>query len=297
MSNFWKNKNVLFIGDSITASKEYPKVIEESLGINVFYHCKSGADIVSMVDGERGLSGIYNELSDFEGILRPLTADSVRNMDLIVFFGGYNNILYGGYNGNNCFPGNPGDLYNPDGTGQDTLAGIMQYAIERIYEELARAKNTTCRILIVTVDCAGKNKWINVDGCSEIEPNSGKSYKNYACVQKAVAEINLIPCCDLFHTSGINKHTWCCFGAESESFDPHYTMYPLNEAGEILSNEFIKYEHGKYYYQIRNNGVILEQYNEHVPYPYNRDQLHKSSAGYQRIGEVILGAIISAYGI
>lgn len=39
MKSKWNNKKVLFIGDSITARKEYPKVIEEILGIQSFYHC------------------------------------------------------------------------------------------------------------------------------------------------------------------------------------------------------------------------------------------------------------------
>ncbi len=299
INSYWKDKKVLFIGDSITAKKEYPKVIEERLGIQAFYHCKNGAHIVAMVDGEKGLDGTYDE-ADTEDILRPLTKNDVADKDLIVFYGGYNNLLYGGhggYRGKSCIPGKLGDLYHPDGTGEDTIAGIMQYAINRIYEELAKAGNTDCRILIVTVDCAGKNQWVNADGNSEFPANSGKSYKNFAVMQKVVAEANSLPCCDLFHTSGINKHTWCWFAAEPEELNLYYALHLLNEAGEVVSNEYTEYKHGESYYQKRDNKIVLEQYNEHAPYPYNRDQLHKSAAGYRRIGEVITGAIISAYGI
>lgn len=292
--SIWKFKKVLFIGDSITARREYPKVIEQTLGIQSFYHCKDGAHIVAMVDGERGLDGAYDDSPE---LLRPLTTDEVADKDLIVLYGGYNNLLYGGYKDRSCDPGKPGDLYRPDGTGQDTIAGVMQYAINRIYEELAKANNLTCRLLIVTVDCTGKNQWVNADGNSEFPPNSGRSYKNTAMIQKVVAENNGLPCCDLFHTSGINSHTWRVFGAEADALDSTYTPYLLDEQGNAVSKEYIQYKRHGFYNQIRDGKVVREQYSGYAPYPYNRDQLHKSVAGYRRIGEVIAGAIIAAYGI
>ncbi len=296
MGGYWKNKKVLFIGDSLTVRREYPKVIEEILGIKSFYHCKDGAHIVGMVDGERGLDGVYDDVTNDGSVLKPLDANEVADKDLIVLYGGYNNLLYGGYGGRSCLPGKVGDLYRRDGSGEDTIAGVMQYAINRIYEELAKADNLTCRLLIVTVDCAGKNGWVNADGYSEFPPGSGKSFEYTANIQKAVAESNLLPCCDLFHSSGINRYTWCMFGAEASAFDARYSPYLLDENGVATSNEFVCYRRGHYYYQIRNGKVVLEQYNSNVPYPYNGDQLHKSSAGYRRIGEVIAGAIITAYG-
>lgn len=291
-NGYWKDRKVLFIGDSITARREYPKAIENMLGIRSFYHCKDGAHIVAMVDGERGLDGVY----DSPELLRPLTADEVADKDLIVFYGGYNNLLYGGYRMSSCDPGKPGDIYRPDGTGEDTIAGVMQYAINRIYEELAKANNTACRLMIVTVDWTGKNQWVNADGNSEFPPNSGRSYKNTAIIQKAVAERNALPCCDLFHTSGINPHTWCVFGAEAEARNEAFTPHLLDEKGNTVSDEYIVYAHQQAYYQLRDGKVVLEPYTGYVPYPYNRDQLHKSVAGYRRIGEVIAGSIIAAYG-
>lgn len=293
MHEFWRDKKVLFIGDSMTARGKYPHVIEEMLGIQAFYHCKDGAHIVAMVDGERGLDGAYEEAPD---ALRPLTKEEVQDKDLIVLFGGYNNILYGGHKGRSCAPGKPGDLYKPDGTGEDTIAGVMQYAINRIYEELAKADNVACRLLIVTVDCTGKNQWLNADGYSEFPPHSGKSYEKTAVVQKAVAQRNGLPCCDLFHTSGINPYTWCVFCADAESLNKEYTPYLLDEQGTVLSDEYLQYRHMESYYQIRDGKVVLEQYAGYAPYPYNNDQLHKSPAGYRRIAEVVAGSMIAAYG-
>ena len=51
----WKNRKVLFIGDSLTARRIYPKVIQEIIGIEPYYHCKGGAGLKGMVDGENGI--------------------------------------------------------------------------------------------------------------------------------------------------------------------------------------------------------------------------------------------------
>ena len=114
--------------------------------------------------------------------------------------------------------------------------------------------------------------------------------------QISVAERNAIPCCDLFHTSGINHHTWAYFSASPYPDNPNFTPYRLNENGYPFSSERIRYVTGESYYQIRDGKGVLEKYEGTVPFPYIADQLHKSPAGYRRIGEVIAGAIIAAYG-
>lgn len=285
---YWQGKKVLFIGDSITARRVYPEAIKDILGIETFYHCRGGRGILAMVDGDRGLQGDYSDFSPTADLLLPLTAEEVKGMDLVVLYGGYNNIGYD--------RGQAGDLYAPDGSGQNTIAGFMQYAINRIYEKLEKADNIGCRLLVVTVDCPGKGMWINADGYTEYKPGTDKSFKTMAKVQRDVAAYNSLPVCDLFNTSGINRRTWNYFSFESTPRNEHYSPYLLDENGKPVDNTEIKYEKGKSYYQIRDGKVVLEQYNEPAPYPYNRDQLHKSPAGYRRIGEVIAGSIISAYG-
>ena len=286
--SFWQNKKVLFIGDSITARRVYPEVVKEILGIETYYHCRGGRGIMDMVDGDRGLDGDYSDFSPTADLLLPLKAEDVADMDLIVLYGGYNNI--------HRDTGKAGDLYALDGSGQKTVAGYMQYAINRIYEELEKADNLGCRILIVTVDCPGKNTWVNVDGYTESKPGMGNSFEAMANVQCDVARYNSLPVCDLFHTSGINRRTWNYFSFENSPKNENYSPYLLDENGNPVDMTEIRYEKGKSYYQIRGGEVVLEEYNEIAPYPYNRDQLHKSPAGYRRIGEVIAGAIIKAYG-
>lgn len=284
----WNGRKVLFVGDSLTARRIYPEVVKEILGIEPFYHCKGGASLKSMVDGDHGIGGNYDNETDADGVLRPLLPQDVAGMDLIV--------VYGGYNNRGLENGTVGDLYKADGTGQNTFAGHMQYVIDRIYENLYAADNMTCRLLIVTVDCPGKYPWADADGYAELQPGTGTSFVAMADMQKQVAAYNAIPCCDLCHTSGINRHTWAWFSASADPVNPDYSPYRLDENGNPVSKERIRYVLGESYYQVRDGKVILEKYEAKAPYPYNGDQLHKSPAGYRRIGEVIAGAIIAAYG-
>ena len=118
----WQGRKVLFIGDSLTAKRIYPEVVKDILGIETFYHCKGGASLKSMVDGDNGIGGDYDNETDASGVLRPLTASDVAGMDLVV--------LYGGYNNRNLDIGEAGDLYRADGT----VAGEISVSIgENIY--------------------------------------------------------------------------------------------------------------------------------------------------------------------
>lgn len=287
-SGYWEGKKVLFIGDSLTAARKFPNTIKEKLGINIHYHCKGGVGLVAMVDGDNGKGGDYDNTTDAAGILRPLSVEDVKGSELIVFFGGYNN--------RGTSDGKVGDCYNPtDKTGR-TIAGYMQYCIDRIYETLEQADNLQCKLLVVTVDCAGKYPYIDADGYDEYPNGSGCTMETFANIQKAVAEYNSIPCCDLWHTSGINKHTWCLYGASSNAVNEKYTKYELDENGTIIGENPLKYENGKSYYQIRNGSPVQEVYAGSSPYPYNGDQLHKSDMGYQKIGQTITTSIISYFG-
>lgn len=276
---YWQGKNILFIGDSQTARHVYPEIVKEMLGANVFYHCKGGAGFTQMVEGSP---------ADLIGYMPPLTAETVKDMDLIV--------IYGGYNERNRKLGSAGDRYDPKIKNEKTVAGLMQYLIDSIYDRLEEADNLGCRLMIVTVSCAGKYPWVNTDGYTEYYPDSGLSLENMAKVQKEVGEYNSIPVCDLFKALGSNRRTWSYFGAQKDPINPNYAMYPLNEKGEQVSDTPIVYEQGKEYYQLRDGKIMLEKYEGLARYPYNGDQLHKSPEGYRRIGEVIAGAIIASYG-
>ncbi|MCC8131521.1 MAG: SGNH/GDSL hydrolase family protein [Oscillospiraceae bacterium] len=280
----WYGKNVLYIGDSLTAAKKYPDTVAKILGTNTYYHCKGGIGIIAGVDGSYGLDGEYDNETDAAGDLRPLDADDVADMDLIVLFIGYNN--------RGTADGEVGDCYDADaGTGR-TIAGMMQYAINRIYEELEEAGNTKCHLLVVTVDCSGRYPYIDADGYTEYPSGTGRTMETLANIQKAVAEYNSVPCVDLWHNSGINKFTWSVFGNNSYADNEAYSPYELDADGNAVSDTRIKYVKGTSYYQWRDGEVVLEEYTGSSPYPYNGDQLHKNSAGYERIGEAILQWLI-----
>lgn len=272
----WNGKKVLFIGDSLTDRRVFPETVKNILGIESYYHCKAGATLSTMVDGDKGINGNYNSQTDADGVLRPLTPEEVADMDLIVFYGGYNNRSM-------------------------TLTQIdaaMQHAIDRIYANLKKANNMTCRLLIVTVDCAGKYPWYDADAYDVTATSSSgnTTLETIAQTQKKVAERNSIACCDLFYTSGINEKTWNYFSQESNPENSKYSPYKLDANGNATSTAKIRYVTGEYYYQKRDGKVVYEQYTGRAPYPYIGDQLHKSAAGYQRIGEVIAGSIIATYG-
>ena len=283
----WYGKKVLFIGDSLTAAKKYPNTIKELLGIEIFYHCKGGMGLIQCVDGQNG-AGEYDNETAVSGTLYALNVDDVKDKDLIVFFAGYNN--------RGTDDGKVGDCYNPAGGGQSTIAGYMQYCINRIYEELTEAGNLTCRILIVTVDCAGKYPYIDANGYEEWPAGSGRTMETLANIQKAVAEANGLSCIDLWHDYGFNKHTWNVFGASANPVNEKYSPYQLDSSGNPVNNTRIRYVTGNSYYQVRDGKVVLEQYTGSSPYPYNGDQLHKSDKGYARIGEAIAGGIIHHFG-
>ena len=247
----WENKNVLVIGDSLTAARKWQNQLNVMLGMNVTTHAKGGMGLIQCVDGENGAPP-YDPDTFNSSTLYPLRASDVVDKDLIIFYAGYNN--------RGISDGVIGDLYKKDGTGQGTIAGMMQYCINRIYEELRNADNLSCKILIVTVDCAGKYPYIDADGYTEYPKGTGQTMETFANIQKAVAEHNALACVDLWHNSGINKETWKVFGAEPNA----------------------------YYEDITNRTGT---------YPHNGDQLHKSPQGYKRIGECIVGGIIKAYGM
>lgn len=283
-SNKWYGKNALVIGDSITASGQWQKKLNEDLGMNVTTHAKGGIGIIAMVDGDKGLGGDYDNETNASGTIYPLNADKVKDKDLIVVLPAYNERAreYGQI----------GDLY----PSQTTIIGMIQYQINRIYEELTKANNLNCKVLIATPHCAGKYNYVDADGYDEYPSNSGRTMQTLSNKIKEIANYNNIPVCDLWNNSGINKFTWSIYGAQANAVNENYTKYELNAQGEVIGEAPLRYVKGKSYYQLRNGQVVLEEYTGVSPYPFNGDQLHCSTKGYARIGECIVGSIIKSYG-
>lgn len=235
--NLWYGKNVLAIGDSLTAGGQWITSFVSVLGSIVYKHAKGGLGMIPLVNGENGIDGDYSDTT----LLKPLSIDDVTGKDLIIF--------YAGYNERGKPDGEIGDVYNPsDGTG-NTIAGLLQYVINRIYEVLASANNLTCRVAIITPHCGGKYQYIDADGYTEYPSGSGRTMLTMANIMVDVANYNSLPCLNLWKTSGINKNTWTVFSASPTPTNPDGT-------GD-------------------------------VPYPQNRDQLHLSDTGYYYLGKRI----------
>ena len=284
----WKGKKALVIGDSITAAGKWQLKLASELGMLVSTHAKGGVGTIAMVDGDKGLGGDYDNETNASGTLYPLNTDDVKDKDLIVVLPCYNN--------RGAEEGKIGDCYDPSTRENNNIAGMVQYLINRVFEELTEAGNLNCKILIATPHCAGAYNYNYVDGYGEWPAGSGRTMETLSNTIKEVANYNNIPVCDLWHNSGINKFTWTIYGANSNAVNEQYSRYKLDAQGNPVSDEVLRYATGSQYYQWRNGVVVLETYNGSAPYPFCGDQLHCSSAGYARIGECIVGSIIRAYG-
>lgn len=280
----WKGKTALVIGDSITAAKKWQKKLNEDLGMIVKTHAKGGVGTVAMVDGDKGLGGDYDNETSASGTLYPLNTNDVTGVDLIVVLPAYND--------RGKDEGAIGDVY----PNKSTIIGIVQYMINRIYEELAKANNLNCKILFATPHCAGKYNYIDADGYEEYPSNSGRTMETLSDAIKLVCNYNNIAVCDLWHNSGINKFTWTIYGANVNAVNEQYAKYELNAQGEIVGSTPLRYVTGQSYYQWRDGVVVLEKYTGASPYPFNSDQLHCGDLGYARIGECVVGSIIKSYG-
>ena len=284
--NKWYGKTCLSIGDSLSAARKWQLVLESRLGMIIKHHSKGGIGLVQMVDGDKGLGGDYDNETDASGELKPLSVKDVTGVDLIIFFGGYNN--------RGTADGELGDVYNPNDQTGKTIAGMTQYCINRIYEVLKQANNLTCKILIVTPHCAGKYDYIDADGYDQYPAGSGYTLETLANTMKLVGNYNNIRVLDLWHNSGINKFTWDVYANKSSADNTAtYTRYELNSSGEIVGTTPLRYVKGNSYYQIRDGVVTLEQYTGSAPYPYNNDQLHLNpTEGYPHIGGIIANEIV-----
>lgn len=187
-------KKFLIMGDSLSAANKWQKELEAK-GATYTNHCLGGAGITTIVDGG----------SNSNGTLAPLTVDEVAGKDAIIFFGGQNN--------HKGAHGKVGDIYPTNAT----VAGYMQYAINKIYALLTEAGNLTCRVMVVTPYCFGASDY-NTDAFQ----NDGVGL---AQIIEDVANYNGIPVWNAYKNSGINPTTLAVWGAAAND------KVHLNSAG------------------------------------------------------------------
>ena len=279
----WNNKKILMIGDSITASGRIHPHIARSLRADVSTHAKGGIGIAQGVDGDKGYSGEFDNETDANGNLSPLSVNHVYDKDIIIVLIGYNNR----YNQ----LGVQTDIYPEN----NTIWGLFNHVINRIYELLAESENLKCRLMIAIPHAIGKYPYVNATAYEKPTEESPTFVEICDCI-RTVAETYSIPICDLMHSSGINKFTWNVFGASNSPINEQYTKYELDENGDKVNDKPLRYVKGNSYYQNRDGKIVYEVYEGSAPFPYNNDQCHCSELGYSRISECIIGALIHAFG-
>ena len=179
--NKFVGKNALVIGDSLTAALKWQLQLIRNLHMTIQTHALGGAGIKQIIDGAT-IAG---------ATLSPLSVEEVTNKDLIVFFGGTNNM--------NQAHGAVGDVYPTN----KTVCGEMQYAINKIFELLKTANNLTCRVVAVTPYCFGATEW-----------NDNALLKDGAGLAESiekVANYNGLACFNAYNESGINQFTWAVY--------------------------------------------------------------------------------------
>ena len=240
----WYGKKVLDIGDSITSDGRWQKEFAHLTGCEISTHARGGIGIIDMVEGlgvadSHGME--YDPTTGVNGEFRPLSEEDVSNKDLIIFLGAYNE--------RHMEYGVRGDMWPQN----DTLRGKFAHVIEKIFALLDKTNNLSCRVMLVTPHCVGKYDWVDADGYGEFPAGSGRSLETMArLITEISGEYNL-PCCDAWHTSGINRFTWKIFAASSDEIRPDYDPEKTYTA----------------------------------PYPQYADQAHMNDAGYARLGSCI----------
>lgn len=224
VSSKWNGRNVLVIGDSITADGRWQARLAELTGCRVRTHAYGGIGLIDMLEGlgasENGMK--YDPHTGCNGNFGPLSAEDAAWAELI--------IIDGPYNERHLEYGERGDTY-PE---KNTLRGKFAYVIERLYAMLEETGNYDCHIMLATPHCTGKYDWIDRDGYEDFPIGSGRSLESMAeLIEKIGAEYHLTVCNTWKH-SGIGRLNWRHYCnsavAEAENYDPqaeHDAPYPM----------------------------------------------------------------------
>lgn len=265
-SSNWFGKNILVIGDSVTENGTWQKKMATMLGANISTHAKGGIKITQMVDGD---GAVTNPIA-------ALNTTDVANKDAIIIMA-YNEVDY--------TLGVSGDMYPSN----NTLIGRANYAIKRIYEELEKAGNYSCKVIISSPHCFGLHEWRNEDGYT-----LGVKLLNSV---KTCASDNKIPYIDLLNNSGINKNNWKYYQqsaspanakyipsvGSSDNTNKPFTNVSSAPSASSYNGYFITVGTVNSFTTYKSNGSSWVV--DSTPYPWHADQLHPNILGYEKIGD------------
>ena len=207
-----EGKKVLAVGDSITSDGRWQREFERIAGCTAATHARGGVGIIDMAFGLGAADSgdmSYDPTTGAEYPLPPLEADDLKDVDLLIFFGGYNE--------RHMEYGRPDDIYPED----DTLFGKFNAVMGRI-GELMREAGRTFPILLVSPHCVGKYDWVNADGTEEFPKGSGRTLETMSDVVKQVADKYGCYFYDAYHLSGIGPDNWCRYANSPTALRPDY---------------------------------------------------------------------------
>ena len=283
-------KTLLMIGDSVTAQGFIQNRIGELLGMNVRTHAKGGIGIIQMVDGDG--SGNAPEGYDPDNFgtdkIYRLNETDVKDVSIIIVFGFYNERT-----AIRTLPGKVGDMYPT----QNTFIGRLNYAIKRIYEELNKAKNTDCRIIIGTAHRFGHYPY-----------NAYSSYDdgdNMCKYTLETANYNSLPCIDVMHNGGINEYNWNLFQKSSTDYNENYlpsdnvkdatnkpwTSLDIAPAAATNKGKLITVGTTSNYTTYKSDGTNWVK--DISVYPWYGDHLHLNASGGKILGNYIAAKLLS----
>lgn len=205
----WKEKKVLCLGDSLTRAGIWYRRLEENLGCAVTAHCGGGLKMREIIDGGESA----------EGWLDPVSPELFKDKDLVIFFAGYNDREKGS---------------------AAQIRDALGYCIDRIFQELDKAENLSCRLLLVTPHCVGRYAYIREDGYEEYPPGSGMTLRKFAKVMEETARDYSVPVCNLWEKSGICRYTWKVFAAAPGSDEVHCSEKGYERIGDVISGAVVR---------------------------------------------------------
>lgn len=287
-SNKYKGKRLLAIGDSITAQNYWQKRVGELLDMSVRNHCKGGIGILQMVDGDESgdaPSGYDPDNFGTDKIYKLNTKD-VDNVDVIIIMGFYNERKLA-----TSTPGIKTDMYPTN----DTFIGRLNYAIKRIFEELQKANNNNCRVVVCSPHKYGKYPYID-----KTANEDGEDIYNAI---KISSDYNSVPCIDLMHNGGINQYNWNLCQKSNSAINSNYipadgindgTNKPFNSQADFppaSENKGKKVTTKEYSGSFTSDG---EKWNFNwEPYCWLGDQLHLSQFGGYMLGNYIAAQLLT----
>ena len=284
----YKGKKLLAIGDSITAQNYWQKRVGELLGMSVRNHCKGGIGILQMVDGDGSNDAPSGYDPDNFGIdkIYKLNTKDVENVDVIIIMGFYNDRRLA-----TSTPGIKTDMYPTN----DTFIGRLNYAIKRIYEELQKASNTNCRVIVCSPHKYGKYPYID-----KTANEDGEDIYNAI---KVSTDYNSVPCIDLMHNGGINQYNWNLCQKSNSAINSNYI--PADGINDGTNKPFNSQTDFPPASENKGKKVTLKEYNgtftsdgekwnfDWEPYPWLGDHLHLSQFGGYMLGDYIAAQLLT----